>query len=96
MNKQYKSYKLYILPADTKVWSIELQENVSIDRDVYVCVTNTTTIGDYVFVTKLIRFENITLSFTVGADCASYSKTKVEFGTSLKNLKFVKEIDIYE
>jgi hypothetical protein len=89
-----KEYKVYTLPANTKVWSIDLQENICLDRDIPVCVENTTTFGDYIFVVKLIKFENMALSMTMGTDCSSYKKTKIEFGTSLKNLIFVKNIEI--
>jgi hypothetical protein len=94
--KEYKTHKLYTLPANTKVWSIDLQESISIDKDIPVCIENTTTFGDYIFVVKLIKFENMALSMTMGTDGSSYKKTKIEFGTSLKNLIFVKNIDIYE
>lgn len=94
--KHPKNYKLYTLPANTSVWSIDLQENVKFDRDVYVILMNTTVLNDYVFVKKVERFENITLSWTTGTDCASYRPTKIEFGVSLKYLIFVKETEIYE
>lgn len=88
--------KLYKLPANTSVWSIDLQETIMINNDIYVILVNTTVFGDYVFVKKVIRFENIHLSFTIGTDCASYKPTKIEFGVSLKRLTFIKETEIYE
>ena len=88
--------KLYILPPGTEVWSIDLQETIKCSNQVYVTLINTTTFNDYVFVKKMIRFENIALTLTMGTDCSSYRPTKNEFGTSLKNLTFVKEIDVYE
>jgi hypothetical protein len=88
--------KLYILPANISVWSIDLQENIKIDKDVHVILMNTVHGSDYVFVKKVVRIENITLSWTMGTDCASYLPTKIEFGVSLKHLTFVKEIDINE
>lgn len=88
--------KLYILHANTSVWSIDLQENIKIDKDAHVILMNTVHGSDYVFVKKVIRIENITLSWTMGTDCSSYLPTKKEFGVSLKHLTFVKEIEIHE
>ena len=95
-NKPPIKRKLYILPPGTEVWSIDLQENIKCSNQIYVTLINTTTIGDYVFVKKMIKLENFQLSFLMNADCSSYLPTKNEFGISLKNLTFVKEIDVYE
>ena len=88
--------KLYILPPGVDVWSIDLQETVKCSNQVYVTLINTTTFSDYVFVKKMIKLENMALSCLMGTDCSSYLPTKNEFGTSLKKLTFVKEIDVYE
>jgi len=95
-SKQAKNYKLYTLLANTSVWSIDLQENVKVDRDVYVILMNTTYGSDYVFVKKVVRLENMTLSLTMGTDCSSYLPTKIEFGVPLKYLTFIKKIEIHE
>ena len=94
--KSAKNYKLYTLPANTSVWSIDLQESIKMNNKAYVILAHTTTLDDYVFVKKVVRIENITLSWTMGTDCASYLPTKIEFGISLKYLTFVKEIEIHE
>ena len=88
--------KLYILPKNTEVWSIDLQETIKCSNEFYVTLINTTTFSDYVFVKKMIKLENFARSSLMCTDCSSYLPTKNEFGTNLKNLTFVKEIDVYE
>jgi hypothetical protein len=95
-NKSPIKRKLYILPPGTEVWSIDLQETIKCSNQIYVTLINTTTFSDYVFVKKMIKLENMMVSSLMGTDCSSYLPTKNEFGTSLKKLTFVKEIDVYE
>jgi hypothetical protein len=85
---------VYILPSNTEIWSIDLQETIEFNRDIYVSISHTTTLKDYVYVKKMIRIENLTLSQTTNTDCSSYMLTKHEFGVPLSKLKFVKQIDL--
>jgi hypothetical protein len=96
MEKTKKEVSLYILPANTEVWSIDLQENIKFINNIDVILAHTTTLGDYVFVKKAFKFENLALSFATGTNCSSYTPTKNEFGVSEKNLIFVKKITVYE
>jgi hypothetical protein len=90
------SEEIYLIPSGTKVWSVDLQENVSFDKDIFVSLEHKTTIHDYVFVLKRIKMENMALCFATGTDCSSYLPTKNEFLANLNKLIFIKKIEINE
>jgi hypothetical protein len=96
MEKESKEVSLYTLLANTEVWSIDLQENIKFTNNIDVILVHTITTGDYVFVKKVIKYENLSLSFATGTDCSSYRPLKNEFGVPEKNLIFVKKITVYE
>jgi hypothetical protein len=85
--------EVYVLPAGTPVWSIQLQETVKFQRDVIVAITNTCHGNDHVFATKLVEFKNLALTHEAGRDMTSYMMTKNEIGVDFDKLKFIREYE---
>jgi len=80
--------KLYTLKANTEVFSIALQENIRISRDVIIKITNTIIDDDnYAFATIQMKFLNLCLSYTTGVDMSSFvDKTNGEICVPTQNL----------
>ncbi len=80
--------KIYILKANTLVFSIALQENIRFNNDVYLKVTNTLyNDDDSVFGILQGRISNLNLSFMLGKDMSSfYDKTHGDVATKLSDL----------
>ena len=83
--------EIYVLPANTLVHSIQLQEMIRFEKDILVTVTNTCMGNAHVFATILTKFINLALSFHTGTDMTSYKITKNEISVDFDKLKFVRE-----
>ena len=85
--------EVYVLPANTLVHSIQLQEMIRFEKDILVTVTNTCVGNDIVFATILVKFVNLALSFHTGTDMSSYMITRNEISVDFNKLKFVREYE---
>lgn len=64
--------QIYIIPANTRFWSIALQESVMVDRDLFVKLTNTCYNSDLIFGALQHKIFNLDISFLMKKDMSSY------------------------
>ena len=88
--KEYKDINigdLFILPKNTPVWSLSLQNMVMFLDDQYVKITHTVYDKKTIFAMIQLRFENIMLQQYLGKEAINYvDKTNSEIELSFSKL----------
>lgn len=64
--------KIYMLPADTDIWCIDLQETISFNKPMYIRITSGTYDNSVVFGKLQTVYQNIALQSVIGKDAISY------------------------
>ena len=85
--KNYESIKnnIYLLSKGKEIFCITLNNNIKINEEIYVRITNTCFGLDYIFCKKLYKMNNSALPFL---DCEDYIdyEPNIDFGLSFNNL----------